>query len=268
MILTDFDWKPARLWPVLTEDRHLRIVASVRERGFVTVAELCSILAVSEATIRRDLDTLSREGLLRRLRGGAGDLGGSIQPERDLRHFAEVAQSAPAAKQAIARRAATLIEDGDVVGLDSGTTVAALAPLLAERQITVVTSSLAVVQALESAPAVDLMVVGGIVRSTYRSMVGTWAESMLRQVRLDKAFLGTSGVSLDGTVLDTTPSEVPIKRGLMASSERCYLMADAEKFPGSGFLSVCHVTRFDALITDRDPHLLLDNDSSVEVFLG
>ncbi len=253
---------------VLTEDRHRRIVASVRERGFVTVAELCANLAVSEATIRRDLDTLSQEGQLRRLRGGAGDIGGSIQPERDPRHFAEVAKSAPAAKQAIAQRAATLIEDGDVVGLDSGTTVAALAPLLVERQLTVVTSSLAVIQALESAPAVDLMVVGGIVRSTYRSMVGTWAESMLRQVRMDKAFLGTSGIAPDGAVLDTTPSEVPIKRGLMASSERCFLMADAEKFPGSGFMSVGHVTQFDALITDREPNLFLDDDSSLEVLLG
>lgn len=238
---------------MLTEDRHSRVLAAVRERGFVTVAELCSLLTVSEATVRRDLDALAHSGQLRRLRGGAGDVKGTVQPERDLRSFTEVAETATIEKQAIALRAAELVEDGDVVGLDSGTTVAAMCPYLAELSLTVVTASLAVVQALEKSPTVDIVIVGGLLRPSYRSIVGTWAEQMLGQLRVDKAFLGTSGVSQDGAVLDTTPSEVPIKRALMASAKVSHLLADAEKFPGSGFLRVCGLRDFASLITNLPP---------------
>lgn len=253
---------------MLTEDRHLRILAAVRDRGFVTVADLCAMLGVSEATVRRDLDALSKAGQLRRLRGGAGDVKGTIQPERDLRSFTEVAASATGAKGAIGKRAAELIEDGDVIGLDSGTTVAAMCPHLRDRSLTVVTASLAVVQALESAASIDLLVVGGLLRANYRCMVGTWAEAMIQQIRMDKVFLGTSGVAADGAVLDSTPSEVPIKRALLSSSASAFLLADAEKFPGSGFLQVCPADRFDAVVTDAAGGLSIPDDMEVEVVLA
>ncbi|MDU7359854.1 MAG: DeoR/GlpR family DNA-binding transcription regulator [Propionibacteriaceae bacterium] len=238
---------------MLTEDRQLRIVSAVRDRGFVTVQELCETLDVSEATVRRDLDALAKAGKLRRLRGGASDALGTIRPERDLRSFKEVAASASEAKRAIGAAAAGCVEDGDVIALDSGTTVAAMCEQLAERSLTVVTASLAVVDALQHARAVDLVVVGGLLRSNYRSMVGTWAEQMLGQVRVDKAFLGTSGVAADASVLDSTPSEVPIKRALMRSARSAYLLADVEKFPGSGFLRVGGLESFDYLVTDARP---------------
>lgn len=234
----------------------------MRERGFVTVAELCSMLDVSEATVRRDLDALSRSGQLRRLRGGAGDVKSTVQPERDLRSFGEVAATAPEAKRRIAARAAAMIEDGEVVGLDSGTTVASMCPYLLDRSLTVVTASLAVVQALEQAPAIDIVVIGGLLRPNYRSIVGTWAEQMLGQIRLDKAFLGTSGVGADTAVLDSTPSEVPIKRALMAAAAKAYLLADDQKFPGSGFLRVCGLEDFASLITNEQPKGLLIPDGT------
>lgn len=248
---------------MLTEDRQLRILSTVRDRGFVTVQELCANLAVSEATVRRDLDALSRAGRLRRLRGGAGDVMGTIRPERDLRSFSEVAQSAPEAKRSIGKAAAQIVNDGDVIGLDSGTTVAAMCEFLMEKSLTVVTTSLAVVEALGQAPAVDIVVIGGLLRTNYRSMVGTWAEQMMSQLRIDKAFLGTSGVALDGSVLDTTPSEVPVKRALMACASSAHLLADAEKFPGSGFLRVCGLEQFASLITDALPEGLVIPEETV-----
>lgn len=254
---------------MLTEDRQLRIISHVRDRGFATVAELCQLYGVSEATIRRDLDALAEQGQVRRLRGGAGDIKGTVRPEPDLRSFAEVAASASKEKQAIARRAASLVEDGDVIALDAGTTVAAMCPFLANRSVTVATSSLPVIEALESAPAVDVIVVGGVLRPSYRSMVGHLAESMLGQLRFDKAFLGAAGVMADGGVMDSTPSEVPIKRALLASSREAYLLADAEKFPGEGFLRICELAEFQALVTDREPEdLKLPEGVDMEVLVA
>ena len=253
---------------MLSEDRQLRIIAHVRERGFVTVSELCELYRVSEATIRRDLDALAEAGQVRRLRGGAGDIQGTVRPEPDLRSFAEVAAgSASAAKQAIAERAAGMVEDGDVIALDSGTTVASMCRYLFHRSLTVATASLPVVEALQAAPTVDLIVIGGVLRPSYRSMVGHLAESMIGQLRFDKVFLGTAGVTASGDVMDSTPSEVPIKRAMLASARSSYLLADAEKFPGEGFLRVCGLDAFEALVTEQTD-LTLPEDVDVEVLVA
>lgn len=255
---------------MLSEERHQTIVSGIRRNGTVTVAALSSELEVSEATIRRDLDLLADAGALRRVRGGATDVRGSVRPEADLRSFADVAGSATAAKQAIAARACSLIDDGDVIALDIGTTVAAMCPLLERRALTVVTASLAVVRRLASAPDIDIVILGGLLRPNYDSMVGTLTESALRQLRVDLAFLGTAGVRADGAVLDSTPSEVPVKRGLLDAAASSYLLADHEKFPGSGFLEIAGLPRFTALITDRSPlpiDIALPEGEGVEVLL-
>ena len=255
---------------MLSEERHQAIVETLRRQGTVTVAALSADLDVSEATVRRDLELLDEAGSLRRVRGGATAVRGSVRPEADLRSFADVASTATAAKQAIAAQACAQIEDGEVIALDIGTTVAAMCPLLAERSLTVVTASLAVVRALASAPAIDIVILGGLLRPNYDSMVGTLTESALGQVRVDRAFLGTAGIRPDGAVLDSTPSEVPIKRGLLDVATRSYLLADHEKLPGSGFLEVAPLSRFTALITDRSPlpfDIALPEGEHVEVLL-
>lgn len=255
---------------MLSEERHQAIVETLRRQGTVTVAALSTDLGVSEATVRRDLELLDEAGSLRRVRGGATALRGSVRPEADLRSFADVASTATAAKQAIAARACAQLEDGEVIALDIGTTVAAMCPLLTGRSLTVVTASLAVVRALASAPAIDIVILGGLLRPNYDSMVGTLTESALGQVRVDRAFLGTAGIRPDGAVLDSTPSEVPIKRGLLDVATRSYLLADHEKLPGSGFLEVAPLSRFTALITDRSPlpfDIALPEGEHVEVLL-
>src|SRR5690625_5130853 len=246
---------------MLSEERHQAIVSAIRRAGAVTVAGLSARLDVSEATVRRDLDLLAEAGALRRVRGGATDVRGSVRPEADLRSFADVAGSATAAKQAIAKRACSLIDDGAVIALDIGTTVAAMCPLLAGRSLTVVTASLAVVRSLASAPDIDIVILGGLLRPNYDSMVGTLTESALSQLRVDLAFLGTSGVRADGAVLDSTPSEVPTKRGLLANHE---------EFSGSGFHEVAPLSRFAGLIPDRSPlpiDITLPEGEDAEVLL-
>ena len=265
--MTEDDWILANVEVMLAEERHTLILARIREQGFVTVPELVKEHAVSEATIRRDLDHLASQGRLQRLRGGASGNKASVQPEQDVRTFAEVASDASfRKKQAIAKRAVDTLRDGEFIALDSGTTVAAMCAHLFDRSVTVATASLAVVEALEKSAAVELIVIGGIHRPSYRSMVGQLTVSTIQQLRFDKVFLGTSGVLPDGAVLDSSPSEVPVKQALLASAREATLLADGEKFPGSGLQKVCDVSEFTRIITDAPPsEVRLPKDAKVEV---
>lgn len=211
----------------------------------VSVDALAARLGVSAATIRRDLAQLARSGLVQRVHGGAAPVS-ALDPDRP---FEEVADDSADAKRAIGRRAAGLVEDKDVVLLDIGTTTGALARELRSREVTVITPSLAVLDALRDDPVVDLVLLGGSVRRRYHSLVGSLTEDCLRQVHARTVFLGTSGVGPDGEVLDTTSVEVPTKRGLIASADRVVLLADHTKFPGRGSLRVCHLSAIDVLVT-------------------
>ncbi len=220
--------------------------------------------------MRRDLDELARRGLLDRVRGGACRQRAAVRPEADISAFAVVAAQATQEKRRIARLAVDRIEDGEVVALDVGTTVFAMCEYLRTRRITVVTASLAVVRALANAPSIDVVVMGGVIRPNYESMVGVLTESCLRQVRVDVAFLGAAGVRADGSVLDSTPSEVPIKRAMLEISTRSWLLADNEKFPGSGFIEIAPLSDFTGLVTDRalaPEELSLSPDSTLEVLI-
>lgn len=253
---------------MLTDVRHHEVVDLVRRRGAVSVPEVAERFGVSEATARRDLDQLAERGLLERVRGGARVARSPIRPEADAAAFDVVATQETVKKRLIARRAAALIQDGDVVALDIGTTVFAMCEHLRDRDITVVTASLAVVRALADAPRIDLVVMGGVLRPNYESLVGVLTESCLRQVRVDVAFLGASGVRADGAVLDSTPSEVPVKRAMIDIANRAWLLADHKKFPGIGFLEVVPITAFTGVITDRPlsaQELILPPDSLLEV---
>lgn len=208
------------------------------------MAALASDLGVSASTIRRDLHALDAGGSVRRIRGGAGTI------EADEVPFSEVDTVAAREKDAIARRAAELVGPGDVVLLDIGTTTARLARHLRGRRITVITSSLAVVDELRDDDVVEVLVLGGILRRNYLSMVGMLTEDAVRQIRAHRLFLGTSGVRRDGRIMDTTVVEVPVKRAMIAVAEQVIVLADKGKFPGSGLLPVCGPDDVDVVVTN------------------
>jgi DeoR/GlpR family transcriptional regulator of sugar metabolism len=237
---------------VLPASRHGEIIRMVRSSGVVSVEALAANLGVSPSTIRRDLQSLDAEGMLRRVRGGAGCIDDDPVP------FAEVAAVAVDDKERVARSAAELVADGDVVLLDIGTTTARLARNLRGRRITVITSSLAVVDELRDDATVELLVLGGILRRNYLSFVGMLTEQALREVRANRLFLGTSGIGPDGQVMDSTLVEVPVKRAMIASAEQTVVLADRGKFPGTGLLPVCGPEDVDVIVTNEgaDPATL------------
>ena len=153
-------------------------------------------------------------------------------------------------KRQIARLCADLVQDGETVLLDIGTTAHRVARQLRGRSLTVVTSNLAVYEELADDTSIDLVLLGGMLRREYRSLVGFLTEDNLRQVHADRLFLGTSGVRPSGQVMDTTVVEVPVKRAMIAASDQVVLVADADKFPGTGMARVCGPEELDVVVTN------------------
>jgi DeoR/GlpR family transcriptional regulator of sugar metabolism len=229
----------------LPAQRRQDVLAAVRS-GSTHVADLAARFGVSEMTVRRDLRALAREGLIERVRGGA--LNSSSE-----KPFEETAVERYDTKDRIGAAAAAIVEDGQTVMIDIGTTTLQAARHLHGRELTVITTSLAVYEELVSDPAIELLLPGGQVRRNYRSLVGVLAEDALRQLKADVCFLGCSGVDSELGVWDSTLVEVPIKRCMLAASEAVVLLADAEKFSGAGLVRVCDASRLDHLVTDAPP---------------
>src|SRR3954466_14218553 len=171
---------------LLPAQRRQEILRAVRG-GTAHVAELAESFGVSEMTVRRDLSALARDGKLERVHGGALHAGG--EPG-----FAQIEVERFDAKDRMGAAAAALVEDGQTVMIDIGTSTLQMARHLHGRKVTVVTTNLAVLEELLPDPDIELVLPGGIVRRNYRSLVGVLAEDSLRQIKSDILFLGTSGV--------------------------------------------------------------------------
>ena len=228
--------------PLIPARRRQEILRAVRA-GSTHVGELAQTFGVSEMTVRRDLRELAGAGMVERVRGGAVRAGG--EPP-----FEESAVERFEAKDRIGAAAAALVEDGQTVMIDIGTSTLQLARHLHGKRITVVTTNLAVMEELLPDPDIELVLPGGIVRRNYRSLVGVLAEDSLRQLKSDIAFLGTSGVDLELGVWDTTMVEVPIKRLMIAGADLVVLIADVAKFAMTGVVRVCGPESIDHVVTD------------------
>ena len=165
--------------------------------------------------------------------------------------FDDKAGVAAEEKTRIAQRAAELINPGETIFLDGGSTVVALARLLREREdITVATNSLRAAMVLADGGP-NLILVGGEFRRRSQSIVGPLTQPLLQQLHFDKAFMGTMGVALAEGVTTTDPNEAFTKRAVMAQSARKYLLADSSKLGEVAFAKAGALTDFDVLITDR-----------------
>ncbi|TWP49069.1 DeoR/GlpR transcriptional regulator [Lentzea tibetensis] len=229
---------------MLPQSRRDLILRTLRADGPSEVRALADKLGVSQATIRRDLEHLDTEGRLTRVYGGA-----MVVDDDHDDPWADVAAERVEDKDAVARACADMIKDGETVLLDIGTTAHRLARLLHGRALTVITSNLAVFDELRDDENVELVLLGGVVRRAYHSLVGYLTEDNLRQVHANRLFLGTSGVRGDGAVMDTTVVEVPVKRAMIKAADQVVLMADGGKFPGVGMARVCGPEILNVVVT-------------------
>jgi len=231
----------------LSESRWRKLRSLVRERGILRVEDLAAELGVSAATIRRDLAALELSGNLRRIHGGAVAAEG--REEEPL--FDDKAAIAAKEKQSIAEAALKLIRPRDIVYLDGGSTVLALARLLTSfAQLTVVTNSLRVAQVF-SGGGPRVILTGGECRLLSQTFVGPLTRAVLDRMHVDTAFLGTIGVSAEHGMTTTDPAEAFTKEIAMERASRRVLLADSTKFGKTSFVRFGDVRNINTLISDK-----------------
>lgn len=228
---------------MIAKERQRRLAAIVRERGATSVAELASQVDVSEATVRRDLAELDANGELVRTYGGA------MPSTAHEKSFYSSLDDDHANKEAVARAAAGLVPEDGVVVLDIGTTTSLIARHLRGRSVTVITSNLGVFDELREDEAVKLVLLGGVLRRNFQSLVGPLTEAMFAQLSADICFLSCTGVRSNGHVLDDMAVEVPIKQAMIQAAAHTVLVAPETKFPGQGSLRISTLDSIDTLVT-------------------
>ncbi len=242
------------------------------KQGNISIADICSRFNISDMTARRDLNELDRQGLLRRVHGGAiANLGRSYEPSFQTR-----AVKNKEAKSAIGQKAAGLIYDGDSIALDVGTTTLEIVQgLKGKRNLTIVTSCLQIAAMIVDQISLEvdarLIITGGIVRPRELSMVGHIPEQVYQDLHVDKAFIGIGGISLEDGLTEYNIEDTQIKRMLIRSAQEKIVVADGAKFGVTTFASVAPLTAVDKIVTDRSaPPEILEKvrEQGVEVVLA
>jgi DeoR family transcriptional regulator, fructose operon transcriptional repressor len=230
---------------MLAEQRRNRLLELVQARRFASLPELVEQLGVSESTIRRDLEYLEEQGATRRIHGGALYTGSSPKlPHFDARQPDQWAQ-----KQAIAQCAVALVNDGDTVLLDGGSTTYEVARLLVGRPLHVVTTSLPVANLLASDTNSDLVLIGGNICPRTGVARGPYADEMLSKVRVRKTILSTAAVSDEG-FFNNNLLLVETERAMMRAGDQVIVVADSTKFGRQSLGHVCPLHAVQHLVVD------------------
>ncbi|TPJ15082.1 DeoR/GlpR transcriptional regulator [Mesorhizobium sp. B2-3-14] len=232
-----------------SDNRRQGIMDFLVDAGAASVDDLASRFGVSRMTVHRDLDELEESGLLRKVRGGA-----SIQPsslfESDFRYRQK---QAIGEKQRLAAAAVAMIEPGQTVIIDDGSTAGGIARYLADlRPLTVITNNLAVIQDLAGAAGINLIALGGQYSKKFHGFFGLLAEASLRSLRADVAFLSSSAIH-GASAFHQDQEVVQAKRLMMAAATRKYLLVDHGKFGRSALHFLADLKAFDAVFTGRGP---------------
>ncbi|UZT96762.1 DeoR/GlpR family DNA-binding transcription regulator [Chryseobacterium fluminis] len=230
------------------QPRHSDILKEIEEKDYVLVQELCEKFSVSSVTIRKDLSYLESLGLLFRNHGGASKhVRYAYEKNVDEKESINVE-----AKQRIAKAALSLIRENDCIILASGTTMHYLARMLKGfGPLTVLTSSLRVAIELCNNPNINIIQLGGEVRKSSTSIVGSISESILKQFSCNKLFLGVDGLDMDFGISTSNAAEAHLNQLMIECSDQVVILADSSKLNKKGFGKIAPLDKIDYLITDH-----------------
>jgi DeoR family transcriptional regulator, fructose operon transcriptional repressor len=233
--------------PAQPDDRRTKLMELIRQRGFASLPALAEELAVSESTVRRDLDFLEESGVAQRTHGGAFYTGASPK----LAHFDQRQSLNWDRKRRIAALASQLIDDNDTILLDGGSTTYELAQLLVGRPLQVVTNSLPVANLFTSSETADLVVVGGYVHTKTGVSLGPYANQMLAGLNVRRAVLSVAGMNERG-FFNSNLLLVETERAMMNAAEEVIVVADSTKFGHMSLSHLCNLGDVDVLVTDHE----------------
>ncbi len=227
--------------------RRQQILEIVERKQSVTVARLCESLDVSEVTIRRDLRHLSDQQLIRRVHGGAvSGRGRNYEPSTLIRGETNQEQ-----KKAIAEEAVKLVNEGESIALDVGTTTLAFAhELVGVSNLTIITGSLPIANVLVDSPNCRLILTGGVIRTQEKSMIGHISRRSYQDFHLDKAFIGVGGVDLDAELTEYNLDDTLVKQVMIERARQIIVLADSSKLGRICFARVASLDVVDTLVTD------------------
>jgi DeoR family fructose operon transcriptional repressor len=251
---------------MLPVDRHTEILRMLDSSNVVKVSDLSGRFKVSEETVRRDLERLEQDGVVRRIYGGAVRVSGRAMElsfqKRQARNLEQ--------KRRIAMLAKDLISDGESILMDSSTSTLELARALPHMRLTVLTNAVATVMELAHKD-IDVMSTGGVLRQNNLSFVGPVAERALEGYYVDKAFLSCRGMTAREGATDASDLEVELKRRMIRSAKRTIMLVDSTKFGQVGFCSICSLRDVHTVVTDNKvaPHVVDElQDAGVEVLIA
>ncbi len=246
--------------------RRLRIREILERQEFVDLAALCRDLAASEATVRRDLVRLEGERVLKRVHGGAL----AAQPRDHLLDFDWQSRRQAVEKQRIGRKAAALIEDGQTVIFDGGSTVARVAEALADRPLHAITNSLAIAQVLRDSRRAEVTLTGGYLFPRLEVMLGPLCERMIASVSADVLVMGIGGVTAAGFSNNNTLL-VGSEQRMLEVSRKVIIVADATKFGRAAMVPLAPLDVADVVVSDSSlgpEHQATLRDAGVEIVLA
>jgi DeoR/GlpR family transcriptional regulator of sugar metabolism len=234
---------------MLAQQRRTKILELLQEEGSARVSALSKLFEVSEPTIRQDLERLETDGYITREHGGAYL---KTIPEQvrslTLQHTVNMDK-----KMRIGKKAAGLINDGDFIILDSGTTVTEIAKNLeSKKDLKIITNSLNIALLLGAHYEFEVMVTGGEFKPPTLSLTGEKAADFFEQIYVNKLFLATGGVSLETGLTYPGFNDLQVKKAMIESASEIYLVADSTKIGRTSFAALGPVELIHSLITDAD----------------
>ena len=229
------------------KDRQQQIAQLVERQQRISVADLCELFSISEATARRDLEALAQQGKVDRVHGGAISIS-NAPPELPI---LDREKEENEAKRQIGQAASGLIQEGETIFLGSGTTVLELARILKTRKgLTIITNSLPVLNQL-SGTENTIVCLGGVLRLTELSFIGHITEQSLAEVRADKVFIGTRGISLEHGLTNDYLPETLTDRAILRAGIEIIILADHVKFGRVATAMLAPVESVNTIITDK-----------------
>ena len=244
---------------MLTEERHSMIIKAVNGRASVTIAELAEMLDVSASTVKRDLIILANEGKIIKVRGGAMSRNESFTSvEKNVEEKASICTEE---KMTIAKYAAELIENGDFVFLDAGTTTEKMIDYLNVKDVTFVTNGFIHAKKL-ARKGYKVFITGGEIKASTEAIVGAECILTLKNYNFTKCFMGTNGISLTAGFTTPDVNEARVKSAAIESSREVYVLADHSKFDEVSSATFAGLGKA-VIITDRIPNRKYNNAADI-----